>query len=112
MANKQSAQTTATEDTALHAITKLQQAGMGNLMGINAAWIEALGDMGAEIASFVAERIKEDVQTQHEILNCKNVGELQNIQAAFIQKALEQYQAESGKLLDMSVKAFAPKSDG
>lgn len=112
MANKQTTQNPAAEDTAVDAMAKLQQAGMGNMMGMSTAWMEALSDMSAEVASFVADRIKEDVKTQHEILHCKNVGELQHIQAEFIQKAMEQYQAESGKLLDMGTKAFAPKTDG
>lgn len=98
-------------DEPLNAITQLQQAGFGSMMGMGTAWIETISDMSAEVAEFVAERIKEDVKTQHEILHCKNVGELQHIQAQFIQKAMDQYQAETGKLLEMGVSAFATKKD-
>lgn len=95
----------------LSAITQLQEAGLGSLMGMGAAWVEAISDMGAEVAGFVAERIKEDVKTQHEILNCKNMADLQHIQAQFIQKAMDQYQAETGKLVEMGTNAFAPKDE-
>jgi hypothetical protein len=98
-------------DEPLNAIAQLQQAGLGSMMGMGTAWIETISDMSAEVAQFVAERIKEDVKTQHEILHCKNVGELQHIQAQFIQKAMDQYQAETGKLVDMGVSAFATKKD-
>ncbi|MBW4706286.1 phasin family protein [Roseobacter sp. YSTF-M11] len=106
MASKQETGKTAASDTPLNAFSQLQKAGMGNMLGASAAWVEALGDMGAEFASFLAERIKEDVQTQHEMMHCKNVTEFQHIQAQFVQKAMDQYQAETGKLVEMGTKAF------
>ena len=50
----------------------------------------------------MAERIREDVKTQHEILHCKSPAELQAIQARFVARAVEQYSAETGKLVEMS----------
>lgn len=109
MADKSQTQDTvaASAPEALNTLVHLQEAGLGNMMGMSTAWIEAISDMGAEVASFVAERIKEDVKTQHEILHCKNVGDLQKIQAEFVQSAISQYQAETGKLLKMGTEAFA-----
>lgn len=98
-------------ETPMDAVTQLQEAGFTNLMGMSTAWLEAIGEMQAEVASFVAERIKQDVKTQHEMLNCKNMADLQHIQAQFIQKAMDQYQAETGKLVEMSTKAFQGKTD-
>lgn len=109
MANKQTTQTETDDTSTLAAISKLQEAGLGNMLGMSTAWFEAMGEMSAEVASFIADRIKEDVKTQHEILHCKNVADLQHIQAEFIQKAIDQYQAETGKLVEMSKNAFAPK---
>ena len=102
---------TPTTEAALSTITQLQEAGLGNMMGMGTAWIEAVSDMSAEVAQFIAERIKEDVKTQHEILHCSNVADLQHIQAEFIQKAMDQYQAETSKLVEMSTKAFAAKEN-
>jgi hypothetical protein len=96
------------DDAPLAPLNDLQKAGFGNMLGMGTAWVEALSDWNAEVVSFVADRIKEDVKTQHEILHCKNVGELQHIQAQFIQKAIDQYQAETGKLVEMSGKIFTP----
>ncbi|WP_299732642.1 phasin family protein [uncultured Tateyamaria sp.] len=100
-----------TSDAPFNAITQLQEAGLGSMMGMGTAWAEAISDMSAEVAHFVAERIKEDVKTQHQILHCQNVADLQHIQAQFIQKAMDQYQAETGKLVEMGTKAFAPKKN-
>jgi hypothetical protein len=47
------------------------------------------------------ERIKEDVKTQHEILNCKDAADLNKIQMRFVQTAIDDYTAESGKLIEM-----------
>ncbi|NNE88071.1 MAG: phasin family protein [Silicimonas sp.] len=96
-----------TDEIPMKALTQLQEAGLGNMMGLGTAWAEAFGDMSSEFASFVADRIKEDVKTQHEVLHCKSVGDLQQIQSQFVQKALEQYQSETGKLFEMSTKMFA-----
>lgn len=92
------------EDT----MAKLQNAGFENMMSASTAWLESLSDMSAEVASFVADRIREDVKTQHKILHCKDMSELQQVQAEFIKKAVEQYQAETGKLVEMTSRAFAP----
>lgn len=97
---------TAKDDAPMKALADLQQAGFGNAIGMSTAWMEALSDMGAEVLGFVADRVKEDVHTQHEILHCKNVADLQHIQAEFVQKAIDQYQAETGKLVEMSTSAF------
>ena len=111
MANKPQTETAAKTEMQQDALSRLQDAGFGNMLGMSSAWMEALSDMGAEMVSFVSDRIKEDVKTQHEILHCKNVAELQHIQAQFIQKAIDQYQAETGKLVEMSTQAFAAKPD-
>ncbi|MGC1506402.1 MAG: phasin family protein [Sulfitobacter sp.] len=87
-------------------MAQLQDAGFGSMMSMGTAWIEAFSEMSAEVVGFVAERIKEDVKTQQEILHCKNAADLQHIQAQFMQKAMDQYQAETGKLVEMGNNAF------
>jgi hypothetical protein len=66
------------------------------------AWFENLADMGSELSSFLAERIKEDVKTQHALLNCRSMKEVHHVQAEFLQTAIDQYQAETGKLVEMT----------
>lgn len=93
-------------DAATSALAEMQKAGMGSFVQMNARWIETMGDMGAEVLSFLADRIKEDVKTQHELLHCKDVDEARRIQQRFVQKAIDQYQAETGKLVEMGMSAF------
>ena len=94
-----------------HDMAKLQEMGFGNMASIGTAWVEAMSDMGSEVISFVADRISEDVKTQHELLHCKDAAELQHIQAKFIQKAIDQYTAETGKLVKMSEELFKVPGD-
>jgi hypothetical protein len=81
---------------------QLQDAGLGNLMGMNSEWFEAIGKMQAEVARFIANRLEDDVKTQQQLLQCKTVSDLQHVQAQFIQRAMDQYQEETGKLVEMS----------
>ena len=91
----------------------LQGYGFRMMSGMGTAWVEVLGEMGSEVMSFVADRIREDVKTQHRMLHCKDVGELQRIQSEFVQTAIEQYKAETGKLVELSQQFFkAPRDDG
>jgi hypothetical protein len=103
--------TASTGDAPINAIAQFQEAGFGNMVGLSAAWFEALGDMSAEVVSFVADRIKKDVKVQHEIMHCKDLSEIQQIQSQFLQKAMDQYQSETGKLIEMGTNAFTPTSD-
>ena len=79
----------------------MQDQGMKAMSRMGLAWAESLSDLSSEVLSFVADRIQEDVKTQHKMLHCKNVAELQHIQAEFVQKAIDQYTAESGRLVKM-----------
>jgi len=82
-------------------VAAMQDQGMKAMSQMGFAWVENLSDLGSEVLSFVADRIKEDVKTQHKMLHCKNVADLQHIQAEFVQTAIDQYTAETGRLVKM-----------
>ncbi len=82
------------------------------LAWMNTAWIEVLADLGSEVTTFVADRIREDVKTQHAILHCKSLAELQHVQAEFMQRAVNQYTSETGKLIGMSSEISTKIKDG
>lgn len=96
----------ATSAETVDAMAKLQEEGFGNVMQMSTTWMEALSGLGAEMLGFVTDRIKEDAKTQQEILKCKNVADLQHVQAQFLQRTMDQYRAETGKLVEMSTLAF------
>ena len=92
-------------------VATLQSFGFKAMSGMGIAWAEAFSEMGSEVLSFVSDRIKEDVKTQHRMLHCTDVGELQKIQTEFVQTAIALYSAESGKLVEMSQELLAPQKD-
>ena len=101
-------ETTADADPLQAAIENLQESGLGSLAWMGTAWTEAMSNPGSEIISFVAARIQEDVKTQHELLHCKTMTELQQAQAAFLERAYVQYTVETGKLLKMGAEILPP----
>ncbi|WP_353473285.1 phasin family protein [Salipiger sp. H15] len=68
------------------------------------ALVDTMLDIGAELQSFTAERVREDVATQHRILHCKTPADLIHIQSAFFQKASEDYRAHWGRLAELGNK--------
>jgi hypothetical protein len=52
--------------------------------------------------------VQEDVGLQQRLLHASSLDELRHIQAAFMQKAIDQYVAETGRMLEMN-EALAEK---
>ncbi|WP_019953963.1 phasin family protein [Yoonia vestfoldensis] len=69
---------------------------------MNAPWIDTMTEVGGELASFVADRFRQDIALQQALLRCRSLAEAQHKQAEFLQKAFDQYQAETGKLIAMT----------
>ncbi|WP_425043791.1 phasin family protein [Primorskyibacter sp. S87] len=93
------------------AMAQFQKLGMSSMNRMGAEWMEQMSDMGSEVLSFVADRVRKDVELQHKIMHCTDPAELHRIQAEFWQEAIEQYSAETGKLVEMGTKPFSAKSD-
>jgi S-methylmethionine-dependent homocysteine/selenocysteine methylase len=100
-----------TADPVTAAVQDLQDAGLGPLAWMGTAWTEAMSDIGSEMMSFLSDRIQEDVKTQHKILHCKTLTELQEAQTAFLERAYVQYTVETGKIVKMSTAIF-PATNG
>ena len=86
----------------LTAMAELQQAGMGRMTAMSAAWMDGIGTMNSELAQFIAARMQEDMRTQTEMMTAKSPTELQAIQLAFLQRAVEQYTAQTGKVVELT----------
>ena len=88
-------------DLTTKAVGEIQQNALESLNWFGSAWLETWSAMGSEVSEFIAERIQEDIKTQHAMLKCKNPAELSAVQTAFVQKAIEQYTEETGKLVSL-----------
>lgn len=114
MANTKKETSTSEDPVALGQafLQQFEDAGLGPLRWMGTAWFEAMADMNSEVVNFVADRIKEDVKTQHELLHCKSAEELQKAQLTFLDKAYKQYTDETGKLVKMSLDLMPTAAKG
>lgn len=84
----------------------MQTASLPPVPQVGTAWIENMADYGQQVVSFLAKRVAEDVQTQHALMHAKDLAQIQHIQAQFFQKAMDDYAAETAKLMELG-KALA-----
>lgn len=59
-------------------------------------------DIGAEVADFYANRLRENVNAQHRLLHCRNPAEFMGIEVDFAVRAFDDYHREAGRLAEMS----------
>ena len=113
MAKSQKSETSrsAEPEKVFQSLTDAQMAGLGSLSWLGTKWVETMSDFGAEWLHFVAERVREDVKTQHQLLHAKNIGDVQHIQATFLQKAIDDYQNETGKMVQFCSDTMAELLD-
>ena len=101
MTGKKSAADAATEQmTTL--FEDWQKAGLGAWAWANPAWFRQVTEINSEIARFVADRLRQDLEFQSEVLQCRDPLELREIHGRFIRDAFDQYSAETGKLVQMN----------
>lgn len=90
------------EGSPFEALAKLSAVGFGPLGQWGTVWAESMAELGSEALHFISERVQADVDTQHRILHCTSMEELRHIQGEFIQQAIDQYTAETGKIIEMN----------
>jgi hypothetical protein len=97
----------ASPDQMMQILSEIQTTGLGSLSWLGTAWVETMNGLGAEWLRFVSERVRADVETQHALLNARDLAEVQHIQAQFLQKAMDDYHDETGRIVEICSKAVA-----
>lgn len=98
--------------TMAEAMSEFQRMGLASLNWMGTGWLEKMSDMSSEWLEFMAARVREDAKFQHKILHCKDTSEMQHVQAEFIQTAIDQYTAETGKIVEMNADLWKPPVPG
>ncbi|MFZ1468120.1 MAG: phasin family protein [Paracoccaceae bacterium] len=88
--------------------TGFSQMSGAQIPGMGTQWMETMSAIGSQILAFMSERVQQDVQTQHDLLNAKGIAEVQRIQAEFVQKATNDYVDEMAKLIELG-KTLVPQ---
>jgi hypothetical protein len=82
-------------------IDAMQESSTKMLSGFGSEWFGTMSSVGTEMLAFMSERVKQDIQTQQDLLQAKGIAEIQKLQADFFKKAMEDYSAEMTKLMEI-----------
>ncbi|HVH02876.1 MAG TPA: phasin family protein [Amaricoccus sp.] len=83
-----------TQDRLIDTVTAGQQEAIETIESASQAVLEAFTRARAEISDFVAERIRQDLDTQQAFLRCRNFDEVRDVQVQYLRTALDQYGGE------------------
>ncbi|MCZ0964492.1 phasin family protein [Paracoccus benzoatiresistens] len=75
------------------------------------AMSDAYLNLVEEWTNFVMRRVRQDVLMMHQLLQCRDAAQIQRIQGAFVQKAINEYQEEAGRVNAILQKANHAVSD-
>lgn len=82
------------ENGGLRQASFLLQGGTSNAFEL---WLRLVN----ELSQFGADRICETVKTQQQMMHCRNIREIAHLRAQWLQKAMDQYATESGRLAEI-----------
>ena len=71
----------------------------------NEAWMHAAMDMNREVLEFMSERLRRDMQTTQNLLECKNGMDAMKVQADFVETAFKTYGEEAVRLCQIAADA-------
>ena len=100
LAEQAEANRAAAEAAALQVAARQQDALQG-MQTAGSAVFEGFAKVQKQIADFVAERIREDIETQAELLGCRTLDDVRKVQSRFFRRAMDQYAAEAGRLMQL-----------
>jgi hypothetical protein len=75
------------------------------------AMLEGMAKVQKEVVDFVSTRIRQDLETQQELLRCRSFDDLRDVQTKFVKTAMEQYAAESQRLMQLGSEVFRRSVD-
>ena len=85
--------------SAQEAVASAQQETLQNIGAAGAAMLEGLKKAQTEISDFLTQRIRQDVETQAEMLRCRTLDDVRDLQTRFFKTALDQYAGEATRLM-------------
>jgi hypothetical protein len=99
------------EDRLIDTVTATQQEAIDTIESAGQAMFDVLSRAQAEITDFVAERIRQDLDTQQAFLRCRSLDEVRDLQVNFLRTALDQYGVEAARLMRLGGEVAARSLD-
>jgi len=79
----------------------LPQTALAGVGSAGTAVAENVARVRQQVAEFVADRIRQDLEVQSELLGCRNIEQLGAVQSKFFRNAVDQYVTESARMLSL-----------
>ena len=83
-------------------MTDFQSASVNSLAAFNTTMAENMARLYREWTEFMSHRLREDMALRQRLLSCTSGEDMAAVQAAFFKDAMEEYAAESRKMLQMT----------
>ena len=87
-------QITAFNTTAMEAFTKASRAYVSGMAAVN-----------GEVFRFVTQRLRHDVEVGQSLAGCEDFSKAASLQQEWARKAMDDYMAEAGRLMELASKA-------
>lgn len=78
---------------------------VATMIAANPVVAKAWMDMMTESARFMTERLRTDLETQQALMACRTPADLMEVQARFMNTAMQQYAAAAARFIDMTMTA-------
>lgn len=88
-----------TVDHVIDTVTNGQQQALETVESASAAIVSSLTVVQRELSDFIAARIRQDMDTQRELMRCKSFADMQVLQSRYVRTAVDQYAAEATRLV-------------
>ncbi len=85
-------------DTVIDAVTQSQQDVIDTVEAAQVSMLANLTRVQREMADFVSERLRKDMEAQQDLLRCKSFDEIRSVQSSFFRTAVDQYAQEATRL--------------
>ncbi len=82
-------------------MAQYQKMGTNAMSFMGGDWMERMSDMGAEMLQFYTQRMQEDAALYQKLMQCRDLKEMHDIQGEFLQRAIDRYTEETGKIFEM-----------
>ena len=85
----------------------LQQDAVAGAGVAGTALLEGFTEARRHIADFVAERLRQDIEIQGELLSCRTLDDVREIQSRFFRNAIDQYSTEASRMMKLGTDVVA-----
>ena len=86
-------------DRLIDSVTASQQQAIDSVESAGTALVEGLGLVHRAVADFVAERLRQDLETQRALLQSRSLGEARTIGFAHVRTTVDQYGREMSRMV-------------